>query len=42
MVTIATDYYNKFTRVGDRQVHADISLAYDEDGEREPAKRFKK
>jgi hypothetical protein len=41
MVIIPTEYHDKVTRIGDRQVHVDISLAYD-DEDMEPSKKSKK
>ena len=41
MVIIPTEYHDKVARIGDRQVHVDISLVYD-DEEMESSKRSKK
>jgi hypothetical protein len=41
MVIIPTEYHDKVTRIGDKQVHVDISLVYD-DEDVEPSKRSKK
>jgi hypothetical protein len=41
MVIIPTESHDKVTKIGDRQVHVDSSLVYDDDQEIEP-KRSKK
>jgi hypothetical protein len=42
MVIIPTEFHDKVARIGDRQVHVDISLVYDDDEERDLTKRSKK
>jgi hypothetical protein len=41
MVIIPTEYHDKVARIGERQVHVDISLVYD-DEDTESSKRSKK
>jgi antitoxin component of MazEF toxin-antitoxin module len=41
MVIIPTEYHDKVTRIGDRQVHVDISLVYDDNIEDVPKKSKK-
>ena len=41
MVIIPTEYHDRVARIGDRQVHVDISLVYD-DEDMESSKKSKK
>ena len=42
MVIIPTEYHDKVARIGNRQVHVDISTVYDDDDEKDSTKRSKK